>query len=462
MTEVLLKDRKEGGVEIPVPEGRTTLGRGSDASHRLDDEGLSRLHASIFREGDRFWVVDENSTNGTFVNGEKVGPRGTVLKDGDEVSIGNSTELLVTVRRPEAEPKKEPSRPADTPRSADHSHLIMPLLVTMVALLVAAGAVLFIGAKMLSSADKEVVATEDEEDFGDDGSEPKGAKSPDASPTAGSSPTTVSDAPSAPASTSAEVQVPAGLFQNMTEPDKDKYVAARAEKIARIIGNQRSDSIPPAAVAEIKRYVKGYANRLKSAKKDSCEKGWGSSDFVSVLTRASRTSPMIIRHFRAEGVEPQVGIYIAMIEGEHCPCLTSPTGAQGMFQFLASSAPDYGLDPARRCEPEDSAKAGAKYLKSLIARFGTAPDSVPLAIASFNSGQGNLSNNLDKALAKAVGQDRSFWTLVANKEILEGRAGEQFRNENIAYVPKFFAAAIIGEHPADFGIPLQPLSTYAR
>ena len=90
---------------------------------------------------------------------------------------------------------------------------------------------------------------------------------------------------------------------------------------------------------------------------------------------------MVVRSFRAEGIEPQIGIYVAMIEGEHCPCLTSPTGAKGMFQFLASSAPDYGLAADQRCDPEQSSKAGAKYLKTLIARFGTAPDSVPLAIA---------------------------------------------------------------------------------
>jgi len=43
-----------------------------------------------------------------------------------------------------------------------------------------------------------------------------------------------------------------------------------------------------------------------------------------------------------------------------------------------------------------------------------------------------------------------------------GGIGKQFRNENIKYVPKFFAAAIIGENPQDFGINMQPLSTYNK
>jgi membrane-bound lytic murein transglycosylase D len=151
-----------------------------------------------------------------------------------------------------------------------------------------------------------------------------------------------------------------------------------------------------------------------------------------------------------------------MIESEHCPCLESPTKAKGMFQFLASSAPDYGLHPDQRCEPEPSAKAAAKYVKSLMGRFGTAPDSVPLAIASYNSGQGNLSNNLDKVFAAVANQNRNFWTLMANQSKMEGRAAKQFSGENVKYVPKFFATAIIGENPQDFGVDLQPLSTYTK
>jgi hypothetical protein len=249
----------------------------------------------------------------------------------------------------------------------------------------------------------------------------------------------------------------------MSDTDKNRYIAVKSEKIARIIGNQKSEPIPAEAVQQIKGFLNGYVNRINKAKKDSCEPGsWVASDFASVLARASRTSPYVIRSFRAEGIEPQIGIYVAMIEGEHCPCLTSPTGAKGMFQFLASSAPDYGLSPDQRCDPEQSAKAGAKYLKTLIARFGTAPDSVPLAIASFNSGQGNLSKNLDTVFSATGGQNRNFWTLTANKGMLQGGAGKQFNSENIKYVPKFFAAAIIGENPQDFGVSLQPLSTYAK
>jgi hypothetical protein len=142
-----------------------------------------------------------------------------------------------------------------------------------------------------------------------------------------------------------------------------------------------------------------------------------------------------------------------------------------MFQFVRGTGREYNLqvkndaspaNPDQRCEPEPAARAAAQYLKYLTGRFGTGPMSFPLAIASYNSGQGGLSQNLEKALKAAAGQDRSFWTLVANQVAFEGGIGEQFRRENVKYVPKFFAAAIVGENPQDFGIEMQPLSTYTK
>ena len=39
---------------------------------------------------------------------------------------------------------------------------------------------------------------------------------------------------------------------------------------------------------------------------------------------------------------------------------------------------------------------------------------------------------------------------------------DAFRNEGAHYVPSFFAAAIIGENPQNFGLPLPPLSRLAE
>ena len=54
----------------------------------LADPNVSRNHAEIRPQGDRFAVVDLGSTNGTRVNGVRVDTQ--VLQDGDEVSFGNT------------------------------------------------------------------------------------------------------------------------------------------------------------------------------------------------------------------------------------------------------------------------------------------------------------------------------------------------------------------------------------
>src|SRR5436309_2894168 len=87
----------DGPQDASIENERTTFGRGSEVDHRIDDDGLSRLHATVYREGDRVWIVDENSTNGTFVNGEPTRPSGTPLNDGDVVRIGNHTNMRVSV-----------------------------------------------------------------------------------------------------------------------------------------------------------------------------------------------------------------------------------------------------------------------------------------------------------------------------------------------------------------------------
>jgi hypothetical protein len=53
------------------------------------DLGVSRLHASIRRGEDTLTLVDENSTNGTYLNGQRlISGQPRVLRDGDEVRLG--------------------------------------------------------------------------------------------------------------------------------------------------------------------------------------------------------------------------------------------------------------------------------------------------------------------------------------------------------------------------------------
>jgi hypothetical protein len=69
----------------------TVLGRGAEADVVVDDAGVSRRHAEIHTDGGRVRVVDLGSTNGTFVDGERVGQGATGdLTDGSRITIGRS------------------------------------------------------------------------------------------------------------------------------------------------------------------------------------------------------------------------------------------------------------------------------------------------------------------------------------------------------------------------------------
>jgi len=67
----------------------TTIGRSSSCTIQLLDEKVSRLHATIYAEGDGFQIRDEGSSNGTGLNGELLLEPGT-LQPGDEVAVGNN------------------------------------------------------------------------------------------------------------------------------------------------------------------------------------------------------------------------------------------------------------------------------------------------------------------------------------------------------------------------------------
>jgi len=64
----------------------THLGRGMTADVRLDDHTVSARHAIVVLRGDRLRILDDRSTNGTFVNGRRVDDAD--LHDGDVVVLG--------------------------------------------------------------------------------------------------------------------------------------------------------------------------------------------------------------------------------------------------------------------------------------------------------------------------------------------------------------------------------------
>lgn len=70
-----------------------TIGRAADCDITLPERPVSRYHARIRRQGDRFLVEDLGSKNGTHINGTPI--QGTMtVQDGDEVQIALCVKFL--------------------------------------------------------------------------------------------------------------------------------------------------------------------------------------------------------------------------------------------------------------------------------------------------------------------------------------------------------------------------------
>lgn len=83
---LLLLQTPNGPQPIPVDSTAATIGRGLSNDIILEDTRVSRHHAQLRYKARRFWITDLGSTNGTYVNGERVNE--TALRDGDVVSLG--------------------------------------------------------------------------------------------------------------------------------------------------------------------------------------------------------------------------------------------------------------------------------------------------------------------------------------------------------------------------------------
>jgi two-component system cell cycle response regulator len=79
------------GEMYKLDKAQLVIGRGDKADLRLVDDGISRDHARIVKEGEQMVLEDMGSTNGTYCNGERVSRR--ALAEGDKILLGSTTIL---------------------------------------------------------------------------------------------------------------------------------------------------------------------------------------------------------------------------------------------------------------------------------------------------------------------------------------------------------------------------------
>ena len=154
------------------------------------------------------------------------------------------------------------------------------------------------------------------------------------------------------------------------------------------------------------------------------------------LGRAERYRPMMTAALRKAGL-PEELFWLVMTESEFKMKAVSGAGAAGLWQFMPATGRNYGLEVSywvdERFNPEKATGAALRYLKDLKEWFGD----WHLALAAYNRGENGVGRDLQ-------------WTRSTDFTQLSGRGA--LPNETQAYVPKFMACVLIGEHPERYGL----------
>ncbi len=88
--------------QVPLSQGKTVIGRGTEADIRLEDEMISRRHCELSWDGKRVTIRDLDSTNGTFVDGTLVSNRARTVDSENRLQIGKMV-LKVDFKDPSEE-----------------------------------------------------------------------------------------------------------------------------------------------------------------------------------------------------------------------------------------------------------------------------------------------------------------------------------------------------------------------
>lgn len=241
---------------------------------------------------------------------------------------------------------------------------------------------------------------------------------------------------------------PVRLYADMSAAEQKQFVQDRVQQISAAWGSG-SDIISDEGINLIKQDVDAYAGRVGNN-----STALGSEDLRTVLARGTQYAPTIIAAFNGRKVPPILGLYTTMVETEFRNLASeNANGGAGLFQFTSATARQYGVAPSERTNVDKMAPAAASYVADRIARFGSDSAGLTLVILSCTRDLDTINKDIQR-----VGVIRpSFWVLLANADKLDQR----FQRQDVNYVPKFFAAAIIGENPQSFGLQMTPLSSYA-
>ncbi len=424
---------------------------------------VSSHHIEIRKEGESYLLVDLNSTNGTYLNGQKVtegrleaasairlgadGPEFQFVLDDQAPQDLNQTLVVRAPSEEGAAPKdtEEPTKPhqdllSDAVARArearrmgigDSTVVIMremldaalhrtgrkfkAIIAVLVCALVATGAYGFWKIQGLKTAKQhydgqirqiEAVLAQGNENQAkaDELIEELDQKSREA------------------AAVENTLLYRVGSFQ------REEFIEREIKALLKEFGAE-TYSVPPEFVAEVKRFIEQY----QGSDRPHMERALG----------VARKNMETMRQIFEESSLPPDLAYIVLVESALSGDSESAAGAAGLWQFTPATAHAYGLkvtdDVDERLNTAKSTHAACKYIRDLILDFGSG-SSVMLALAAYNLGPSKVKSAIRK-VSDPIKQ-RSFWYLYRVRAVPP---------ETREYVPKVIAAMIIARHPERYG-----------
>jgi len=116
MAKLVVQSPEQKGRSYELKVDKTTIGRVEDNTFQLAEASVSSHHCEVLLRGTDVVIKDLNSTNGTFINGEKISE--SVLKPGQTLRLGQIELRLETGDSTTALPAPgAPAAPAPAPAS---------------------------------------------------------------------------------------------------------------------------------------------------------------------------------------------------------------------------------------------------------------------------------------------------------------------------------------------------------
>ena len=178
----------------------------------------------------------------------------------------------------------------------------------------------------------------------------------------------------------------------------------------------------PVATKAVDRNISLFTERIKER-------------FSLYLQRSGKYLTLMKEILKAKNIPEDIA-FLPLIESGFNPNAYSVARAVGPWQFIASTARNYGLTidwwRDERKDPVKSTEAAANYLKDLYEMFG----SWNLAMAAYNAGEGKILRALNRT------KSDNYWALLNTRLI---------KKETKEYVPRFIAATLIATNPHEYG-----------